>query len=96
VTLEVTNSGRRAGDEVVQLYINDPVASLTRPVKQLKGFNRVHLEPGQMKSLTFLLPAAELAFTGRDYQTTIEPGVFRVMAGNSSQNILLEGEFRVI
>jgi beta-glucosidase len=96
VKLDVTNTGTRAGDEVVQLYIQDVVASLTRPVQQLKGFERVHLLPGQTQTVSLRLPAQELAFCGRDMQPVIEPGLFRVMVGNSSHNILLEDQFEVI
>ncbi len=89
----VKNTGRRAGDEVVQLYINDIVASVTRPVKELKGFQRVHLKPGESRTLAFTLSAAALAFYNREMVKKVEPGVFKVMVGASSTDIRLEGEF---
>ncbi len=95
VKAEVKNTGRRAGDEVVQLYINDVVASVTRPVKELKGFQRIHLKPGESRTVTFDLPAAALAFYNRDMVKKVEPGVFKVMVGASSADIRLEGEFNV-
>jgi len=96
VKADVKNTGDRAGDEVVQLYINDVVASITRPVKELKGFERVTLKPGQKKTVTFELAAESLAFYDRDMKLVVEPGVFKVMVGRSSKDILLEGEFEVL
>ena len=95
IRLEVENTGDRAGDEVIQLYINDIVASVTRPVKELKGFERVHLQPGEQRTVEFRLPMESLAFYNREMERNIEPGVFRVMVGRSSEDILLEGEFEV-
>lgn len=92
VSADVTNPGAVAGDEVVQLYIRDKVASLTRPVKELKGFNRIHLEPGQTQTVTFTLGHDELGFYGADNTWTIEPGEFQVWVGpNSAEG--LEGKF---
>ncbi len=96
ITCKLTNTGSTAGDEVVQLYIHDVVASLTRPVKELKGFERVHVEPGESRTVEFRLPAAELAFTGKDMKPIVEPGLFKVMVGNSSEIIALEGEFEIM
>ena len=84
-----------AGDEVVQLYINDIVASVTRPVKELKGFERVHLQPGEERAVEFHLTADLLSFYNKKMEYVIEPGVFKVMVGRSSRDILLEGEFTV-
>jgi beta-glucosidase len=84
VTVEVQNTGSRAGDEVVQLYIRDVAASRTRPVKELKGFQRVSLKPGEKRQLTFTLTPAELGFYNQDMHFVVEPGVFNVMVGNSS------------
>jgi beta-glucosidase len=95
IKAEVKNTGKRAGDEVVQLYINDAVASVTRPVKELKGFKRIHLEPGESEIVEFRLPVENLAFYNRDMERVVEPGMFRVMVGRSSEDILLEGEFEV-
>jgi beta-glucosidase len=95
VQLTVKNTGKRAGDEVVQLYINDVIASVTRPVKELKGFQRIHLESGERTTVAFRLPAGLLAFYNLDMQRVVEPGIFKVMVGRSSEDILLEGEFEV-
>ena len=83
VSADVKNAGGRAGDEVVQLYINDPVASTSRPVKELKGFRRVTLEPGETKRVEFTITRDDLRFwTDRGW--TFEPGVFRVGVGGGS------------
>ena len=95
VQVKVRNTGQREGSEVVQLYVNDVVASLTRPVKELKAFERVNLKPGESKTVTFKILADELAFYNKDMQRKVEAGVFRVMAGTSSSQIRLEGEFEV-
>jgi beta-glucosidase len=95
IKADVINAGKRAGDEVVQLYINDVLASVTRPVKELKAFERIHLEPGEKKTVTFRLPADCLAFYDKKMARKVEPGVFKVMMGRSSSDIRLEGEFEV-
>jgi beta-glucosidase len=96
VKADVKNTGQRAGDEVIQLYINDVTASVTRPVKELKGFRRVHLGPGETKTVNFPLPVNELAFYNRDMKRGVEAGSFKVMVGTSSADIRLEGEFEVM
>jgi beta-glucosidase len=83
-TVEIGNLGRLAGDEVVQLYIRDVAASVTRPVKELKGFQRVTLRPGEKRRLEFILAADQLGFYNRDMRFVVEPGEFKVMVGNSS------------
>ena len=90
------NAGQRAGDEVVQLYVRDLVASVTRPVKELRGFRRIHLAPGAAARVSFELPADMLSFTGPDYRRIVEPGEIRVMIGASSDDIRLEGSFRLV
>lgn len=84
VNVDVENTGRRAGDEVVQLYIRDVAASRVRPVKELKGFRRVTLQPGERRSLTFKLTSAELGFYDDSMRFVVEPGAFKLMAGRSS------------
>jgi beta-glucosidase len=84
VTTEVRNTGSRAGDEVVQLYIRDEVSSVTRPIKELKGFQRVSLAPGESRTLTFELTPHELQFWNIDMQRVVEPGTFSVMVGPDS------------
>ena len=84
VSVDVENVGARAGDEVVQLYIRDVAASVTRPVRELKGFQRVTLQPGARRRLEFNLGPEELGFYNREMRFVVEPGEFKVMVGNSS------------
>jgi beta-glucosidase len=88
VLLEVRNTGELAGDEVVQLYIRDEVSSVTRPVKELRGFKRLRLEAGETKTVEFALGPAELSFLNREMQRVVEPGTFRIMAGGSSADLI--------
>ncbi len=94
VTVDVENTGRRAGDEVVQLYIRDPVASMTRPVKELKGFQRISLQPGEKKKVEFVLGPEHLGFWNREMRYVVEPGEFRVMVGSNSVDVI-EAKFEV-
>jgi beta-glucosidase len=94
VSVDVENTGKRAGDEVVQLYIRDTAASVTRPVKELKGFQRLALQPGEKRRVEFVLPAEQLGFWNRQMRFTVEPGEFKVMVGANSED-LLEGTFEV-
>jgi len=96
VEVEVTNVGDRGGEEVVQLYVNDVVASVTRPVKELKGFERVALDPGESRNVCFNLPVSAFAFYDRDMRLVVEPGTTSVMVGSSSENIHLTGQFEII
>ena len=91
----VKNTGSRAGDEVVQLYVRDVLASVARPVMELKGFQRIALAPGESKPVTFTLGPAQLRMLDRDMKSIVEPGVFRVMVGASSKDIRLRGELTV-
>lgn len=86
VSIDVKNTGARTGEEVVQLYIRDLVSSVTRPVKELKGFRRIRLEPGQSATVTFPLTPEHLSFTNIDKRNIVEPGDFEIMVGNSSRN----------
>jgi beta-glucosidase len=79
----LTNSGSRAGEEVVQLYVRDRVGSITRPVKELKGFQKVALQPGESRQVTFTLTAEQLKFYNANLQWTAEPGDFWVFIGDS-------------
>jgi len=88
VTVRVTNKGARAGDEVVQIYIRDQVSSVTRPIKELRGFERVTLKPGESKQVRFTLGPDELSMIDRRMQRVVEPGRFDVMAGTSSNTTL--------
>jgi beta-glucosidase len=84
VSVRVTNTGTRVGDEVVQLYIRDQISSVTRPVKELRGFERVTLTPGQSQRVTFTLGPDELSLIDRRMQRVVEPGRFDVMVGTSA------------
>jgi beta-glucosidase len=95
VCLEVTNTGSCPGEEVVQLYVQDVIASVTRPVKQLKGFQRIALVPGETRRLIFHLDVGQLAFHDRDMQFVVEPGRVDVLVGTSSEDIRLSGSFEV-
>ncbi len=87
VEVDVTNVGQRAGDEVVQLYVHDQVASVTRPVKELKGFRRVTLAPGERKTVRFSLGPAAFRMWDIDMKEVVEPGLFDIMAGPSSAHL---------
>lgn len=86
-TVEVSNTGERAGEEVVQLYIRDLVGSVTRPVLELKGFRKILLEPGETREVSFSLRASDLAFHRGDMTFGAEPGEFRLFIGGSSQEL---------
>jgi beta-glucosidase len=86
IRVDVTNAGSRAGDEVVQLYIRDVVSSVTRPVKELKGFQRVSLDPGETTTVVFDVTPQHLAFYDIDMVFRVEPGEFRLMVGRSSRD----------
>lgn len=85
VNVDVTNTGKMAGDEVVQLYIRDEVGSVTRPVKELKGFTRIHLKPGETKTVQFAIAPDKLSFLDEDMKRVVEPGMFSIMVGPSSR-----------
>ncbi len=91
VTVKVTNSGSVAGEEVVQLYVRDLVGSVTRPVKELKGFTKLMLQPGEFREVRFNISAEDLRFYRADMTFGAEPGFFRVMVGTSSAQYLESG-----
>ncbi len=95
ITCTVKNTGTRAGDEVAQLYVRDTVASVVRPRKELKGFCRLTLEPGEKKKLTFMMPVELLSLYNREMKLVVEPGEFEVMVGSSSEDIRLEGRLEI-
>lgn len=95
VSVRITNTGTRPGTEVAQLYVRDRLASFVRPVKELKGFARVTLAPGQSARVSFALPVDMLNFTGREGVRIVEPGMFDLMVGASSAAIHLRGEVEV-
>lgn len=96
ISFNVKNTGSIAGDEVVQLYLHDREATITRPVKELFGFKRISLDPGQNAKLIFTVPMKILGFYDRNKDFVIEPGNVDVMIGSSSEDIRLNGEFEVI
>jgi len=95
VSVDVTNIGKFAGNEVVQLYIQDVVASVTRPVKQLKGFEKINLQPGATRTVSFKITTDMLSFLDRDLKSRVEPGRFKVMIGGNSED-LISTSFEVI
>lgn len=95
VCVEVTNTGERAGDEVVQLYFRDRYASMTRPCMELAGFRRIHLDPGETARVSFVLEASQTAFLDAARRWKVEAGDFDIYIGGSSDNLPLTGAFRV-
>lgn len=87
VTVNVTNTGKVAGDEVVQLYLHDEIASVARPVTELKGFKRIHLNPGETKEVRFVINPEMLSMLDYNLKKVVEPGDFRIMIGASSKDI---------
>jgi beta-glucosidase len=84
-TVNVTNTGKVAGDEVAQLYIRQDVSSVETPERSLKGFSRVHLEPGETRTVTFEVPQDDLAVWNAEKRWVVEPGAYTVWIGDSSQ-----------
>ncbi len=95
VSFDLENVGKRAGDEVVQLYVRDVAASMTRPVKELKAFERVALRAGEKRRIEFTLGREQLGFYNRQMRFVVEPGEFKVMIGPNSQD-LIEATFQVV
>jgi len=95
ISVRVSNSGKRAGDEVVQLYLHDREAGVTRPVKELAGFCRIHLEPEKACLVAFTIKLTQLGFLNQSDDFIVEPGNIDVMIGSSSEDIRLQGEFTI-
>lgn len=95
VNITVTNTGDRAGHEVVQLYLRDEVASVTRPVQELRGFRKIRLEPGESRTVTFTLTPADLEYYNLAMERVVEPGWFTVSVGGSSDEVV-EARFQVV
>jgi beta-glucosidase len=95
VSFDVKNTGPREGDEVAQLYTHQLVSSVTTYEKNLRGFDRIHLQPGETKNVTFHLTPEDLALWNRQMHMVVEPGKFKVMIGSSSEDIRLTGEFEI-
>lgn len=96
VWCKVKNTGEYAGDEVVQLYLRDVLSSITTYEKMLRGFKRIHLKPGEICEVEFVLYPRDLQLLNEDYNWVVEPGVFNVMIGASSEDIRLKASFKVL
>ncbi len=96
ISVDVTNTGDRTGDEVVQLYVRHRDATVTQPVKELKGFKRITLQPGERKTVTFTLYTHQLGIYDEAMQFVIQPGTVEVMVGHSSQHLPLSGTFEIV
>jgi beta-glucosidase len=96
VDVSIANTGVRAGGEVVQLYVRDPRASVTRPVLELKSFKRVELDPGETRTLTFHVPVGQIGFYDRDLVYVVEPGVLELFVGTSAVDLIAAGTANVV
>jgi len=88
VSVSVSNTSKVRGDETVQLYIRDEISSVTRPIKELRGFRRISLDAGQTKTVEFPLGFDELSFLNRDMHRVVEPGTFKIMVGGNSVDLI--------
>ena len=95
VSCDITNTGKLKGDEIVQLYIRDLVSSVTTYEKNLRGFERISLKPGETKKVSFIIKPDHLSLLDKNMNRIIEPGEFKVMIGSSSEEIRLKGKFFV-
>ncbi len=95
VSAEVKNTGSRPGAEVVQLYLHDVIGTVVTPVKELRGFEKVQLQPGEKKTINFAVTPEQMALLNRHMEWVVEPGAFDVMVGHSSKDIRLKGTFEV-
>jgi len=96
ISVDIKNAGDREGDEVVQLYVHDAEAKITRPVKELKGFKRITLAPGETRTVTFTLFVNQLGFYNENMDFVVEPGTIEVMVGAASDDIRLSGQFEIV
>lgn len=96
ISVKIENTGKRKGDEIVQLYLRDVYASMTRPVKELAGFKRITLEPGETKTVCFRLQCSQTAFLDSHMQWKVEKGEFEVQIGSSSEDIRQRGSFHIM
>jgi beta-glucosidase len=96
ISVDVKNVGPCTGDEVIQLYVHDVLSTVTRPVKELKGFKRITLEPGECRTVTFQLDVKQLAFYDRHMQLVVEPGDVEIMIGSSSAQIHWTGILQIV
>ena len=96
IRVDVTNTGSRPGEDVVQLYARDEEATVARPVIELRGFRRVRLEPGECRTVTFRLSTEQLAYVGADYRRVVEPGPCRLFVGRSSADLPLSASLTLV
>ena len=96
ISFTLTNTGKVAGEEVAQLYLRDPVASVVRPLKELKDFRKISLKPGENKTVTFTIDKAKLAFYNAKLEWQAEPGTFNLMVGSASDDIRLDGVLELL
>ena len=89
-SVTVTNTGKRAGETVIQLYLHDVVASISRPVKELRGFEKIMLQPGESRTVNFTITPEDLTFYNAQMQQVVEPGKFEVFIGVDSQRVKAE------
>ena len=90
ISVKVSNIGKRTGKEVVQVYVNDKVSSITTPVKVLKEFRKVEIDPNEFEILNFSIPMDELGLWDKDMNYVVEPGEFEIMVGSSSEDIRVQ------
>ena len=95
ISFDITNTGKRDGEEVPQLYIHDKIASTVQPMKQLKKFTRIMIHANETKTITFSLNYDDFSIINKDMKRVVEPGVFEIMIGKSSDNIVLKDEFEM-
>jgi beta-glucosidase len=95
ITVEIKNTGNRAGSEVVQLYLRDKISTVVRPVKELKGFTRVWLEPGESATISFILTHDEFKMLDKHLDWIVEPGEFDILLGSSSEDIRMKGTLQI-
>ncbi|MCX5647095.1 MAG: glycoside hydrolase family 3 C-terminal domain-containing protein [Phycisphaerae bacterium] len=96
VSAEVKNKGNRPGAEVVHLYLHDVIGTVVTPVKELRGFEKVQLDPGQTKTVRFTVTPEQMALLNRHLEWVVEPGIFEILVGHSSKDIRLKGTFEVV
>jgi beta-glucosidase len=95
LTVDVTNTGARDGDEVLQLYVRVPNAGVTRPVKELKGFQRLHLKSHERRSVRFILAVDQCAYLNEAMQLVVEPGPLEIMVGTSCDDLPLQATVQI-
>jgi len=96
VSATITNTGKYAGEEVVQLYLQDKFGSVVRPIMELRDFQKIKLNPGESRTVKFVIDKEKLSFFNSDLQWVAEPGAFEVMIGSSSTDIKLKSTFELI